>query len=58
MPRDAVSWKANVERNGGQKWVNLMRDDESIQREQTRKEKVKFKHNILICLPIRNKNII
>ena len=24
IPRDAVSRTANVERNGGQKWVNLM----------------------------------
>ena len=22
MPRDAVSWTANFERNGGHKWVN------------------------------------
>ena len=24
MPRDAVSWTANVERNSGHKWVNFV----------------------------------
>ena len=29
-PRDAVSRTANVERNGGQKWVHLFREEEEM----------------------------
>ena len=45
MPRDAVSRTANVERNGGHKWVNVQSQKTTAIRRKTVEETVVSRHH-------------